>query len=135
MRSIALLLAVVACPAFAGGEHAPLVVVLDPGHGGAFPHDGAHGPRRGLIEKNIALAVAKKTRDAMEAAGLTVILTRESDVDVSLDRSGWSARVRATGTMTSDAHRFIVTSTLEAFEGHARVFARTYTHEFPRDGV
>jgi hypothetical protein len=37
--------------------------------------------------------------------------------------------------MTSDAERFIVTTTLEAFEDNARVFARSYTFEFPRDGV
>jgi predicted acyl esterase len=58
-----------------------------------------------------------------------------SEVDVSLDRPGWRTRVRATGTMTSDAERFLVTTTLEAFEGNARIFARTYTHVFPRDGV
>jgi uncharacterized protein len=58
-----------------------------------------------------------------------------SDVTVSLARPGWNTRVRATGTMTSDAERFIVTTTLEAFEENARIFARTYTFEFPRDGV
>ena len=57
-----------------------------------------------------------------------------SDVEVSLERPGWSTRVRATGTMTSTSDRFIVTTSLEAFEGNVRVFARTYTYEFPRDG-
>jgi putative CocE/NonD family hydrolase len=61
--------------------------------------------------------------------------TVSSEVAVSLDRPGWSTRVRATGTMSSDAERFIVTTALEAFEGNARIFARTYTYEFPRDGV
>jgi hypothetical protein len=61
--------------------------------------------------------------------------TVSSEVVVSLDRPGWSTRVRATGTMSSDAGRFIVTTALEAFEGNARIFARTYTYEFPRDGV
>ncbi|MBV8734914.1 MAG: hypothetical protein JO120_09060 [Solirubrobacterales bacterium] len=57
------------------------------------------------------------------------------DVDVSLARPGWNVRTRATSTMTSDAERFVVTSTLEAFEGTARVHARTWTHRFPRDGT
>jgi putative CocE/NonD family hydrolase len=61
--------------------------------------------------------------------------TVSSDVDVSLARPGWNTRVRATGTMTSDAERFIVTTALEAFEDNSRVFARTYTFEFPRDGT
>ena len=72
-----------ALPAFAGAQEGALVVVLDPGHGGKFPHDGAHG-RRGLVEKNIALAVANKTKELLEAAGATVVLTREGDVDVPL---------------------------------------------------
>ncbi|MGZ6141877.1 MAG: N-acetylmuramoyl-L-alanine amidase family protein, partial [Myxococcales bacterium] len=72
-----------ALPAFAGAQEGALVVVLDPGHGGRFPHDGAHG-RKGLIEKNIALAVANKTKEMLEAAGATVVLTREGDVDVPL---------------------------------------------------
>lgn len=57
------------------------------------------------------------------------------EVDVSLARPGWNTRTRATSTMTSDAERFVVTSTLEAFEGPVRVHARTWTHRFPRDGT
>ena len=64
-------------------EQGALVVVLDPGHGGKFPHDGAHG-RGGLVEKDVSLAVAQKTKELLEAAGATVVLTRESDDDVSL---------------------------------------------------
>lgn len=67
----------------ARAEQGALVVVLDPGHGGRFPHDGAHG-RRGLIEKNVSLAVAQKTKEFLEAAGATVVLTREGDDDISL---------------------------------------------------
>ena len=37
--------------------------------------------------------------------------------------------------MTCDAERFTVTTTLEAFEGDARVHAATHTHHFPRDGA
>jgi N-acetylmuramoyl-L-alanine amidase len=62
-----------------------LVVVLDPGHGGAYPHDGAHG-RAGLVEKDVALAVALRTKEAMEQAGVTVVLTREGDADLPLPR-------------------------------------------------
>jgi putative CocE/NonD family hydrolase len=57
------------------------------------------------------------------------------DVEVSLARPGWNVRTRATSTMTSDADQFVVTSTLEAFEGTGRVHARTWTHRFRRDGT
>ena len=77
--SIACLLAL---PALAE-QQAPLVVVLDPGHGGRWPHDGAHGGR-GLHEKVIALQVARKTKESLEAQGATVILTRDADEDIPL---------------------------------------------------
>jgi putative CocE/NonD family hydrolase len=58
-----------------------------------------------------------------------------SDVEVGLVRPGWNTRVRARSTMTSDAERFTVTSTLDAFEDDVRICARTFIHHFPRDGV
>ena len=77
-----LITCLLALPAVAEQQGA-LVVVLDPGHGGKWPHDGAHGGR-GLHEKVIALQVAQKTRDFLEAQGATVILTRDEDEDIPL---------------------------------------------------
>jgi N-acetylmuramoyl-L-alanine amidase len=58
-------------------------IVLDPGHGGQDP--GAIG-KGGLQEKEINLAVALAVQKLLrEKAGLNVILTRESDVEVGLD--------------------------------------------------
>jgi uncharacterized protein len=58
------------------------------------------------------------------------------DVDVSLARPGWGeTRTRATSTMTCDAERFTVTTTIDAFHDGVRVHARAYTHQFPRDGA
>lgn len=54
--------------------------------------------------------------------------------ETSLARPGWNCRVAATTTMTSDAERFIVTTTLDAFHDSVRVHGRTFTHHFPRDG-
>jgi predicted acyl esterase len=56
-------------------------------------------------------------------------------VVVSLARPDWNTRVEAASTMTCDAERFTVTTTLDAFEDNVRVHATTYTHRFPRDGV
>jgi N-acetylmuramoyl-L-alanine amidase len=76
-------------------QGSPLVVVLDPGHGGAFPHDGAHGTK-GLIEKNITLEVAKRLRADLEEAGATVLMTREDDADVTLaDRARFANEANA----------------------------------------
>lgn len=99
-----------AAAASAETQHGALVVVLDPGHGGRFPHDGAHG-RRGLIEKNIALAVANRTKEILEAAGATVVLTREGDVDVPL-----SERVRIANEASADVFLSIHCNSMEMRE-------------------
>ncbi len=65
MRRLAVLLFCLSAAAAAAEPRRALVVVLDPGHGGAYPNDGAHG-RGGLVEKDVALAVALQTKEAME---------------------------------------------------------------------
>ena len=58
-------------------------IVLDPGHGGT--EQGARGPS-GTLEKNVALAVARQLKSAIEARlGLRVLLTRSGDETVALD--------------------------------------------------
>jgi len=86
-------------------------VVLDPGHGGKYPHDGARGPR-GLREKTIALAVALKTKELLESEGATVILTREKDEDISL-----AERVRIANEAGADLFLSIHCNSMESREG------------------
>ena len=50
-------------------------------------------------------------------------------------REGWAARAEVESTMTADAEAFHVTSSLDAYEGETRVFARTWSWRFPRDCV
>ncbi|WP_299674809.1 N-acetylmuramoyl-L-alanine amidase [uncultured Roseobacter sp.] len=58
------------------------VVVLDPGHGGVDP--GAE--RENVNEKELMLTFARELRDALLRAGdMDVVLTRESDMFVSLE--------------------------------------------------
>jgi N-acetylmuramoyl-L-alanine amidase len=57
-------------------------VVVDAGHGGK--DTGAIGPR-GVREKDLTLAIARKVAARLKALGFQVILTRKSDVFVSLD--------------------------------------------------
>lgn len=59
-----------------------LLVVLDPGHGGDDP--GTMGPR-GLVEKEITLAVAKSAKQRLEARGFDVLMTRDRDRTLSLE--------------------------------------------------
>ncbi len=57
-------------------------VVIDCGHGGHDP--GAQG-KHAAIEKDITLAVGRKTRNLLERQGFKVYLTRSVDVFVPLD--------------------------------------------------
>lgn len=56
-------------------------VVLDPGHGGREP--GAVGPT-GLREADLNLDIARRVRALLEAEGVTVVLTRDADVRMTL---------------------------------------------------
>ncbi len=58
------------------------VVVIDPGHGGRDP--GAVGIG-GLQEKQINTTISNRVQQQLQAAGITVLMTRSSDVFVELD--------------------------------------------------
>ena len=65
------------------GKPGEILVVLDPGHGGKDP--GAVGPM-GTYEKDITLAIARRTKQALETMRpeVRVALTRETDKYLSL---------------------------------------------------
>jgi len=81
-------------------------VVIDPGHGGPRPGTISKG---GLQEKDVNLAIALALGKLLrEKAGLEVVLTRESDVDVPLeDRTVIANQKRADlfVSIHSNAHR------------------------------
>jgi len=60
---------------------AGITVILDPGHGGqdsgAIYPDKSNSPE--IMEKDIVLAVAFKTKSLLEKMGATVVMTREAD--------------------------------------------------------
>lgn len=78
----------------ASGTQRLVIVALDPGHGGEDP--GAIGPS-GLYEKHVALAIAIKLRDRINAQpGMRAMLTRDADFFVPLyDRVRKARRVQA----------------------------------------
>ncbi|BAU09633.1 cell wall hydrolase/autolysin [Leptolyngbya sp. NIES-3755] len=58
-----------------------LVVVIDPGHGG--PDPGAVGIR-GIQEKEIVLDISRRVQANLERSGITVVMTRNADIDLDL---------------------------------------------------
>ncbi len=64
-----------------------IVVAINPGHGGSDTGAVAFGTR----EKDLNLDIALRLRRMLQAAGITVVMTRSRDVDVNrpaLDRNG-----------------------------------------------
>lgn len=80
-----------------------IIICLDPGHGGTDP--GAVWGNR--LEKEDTLAMALAVKDALESCGfsdLTVMLTRDSDREVSLEQRADTAN-RAGATLFISIHR------------------------------
>jgi len=73
----------------------PIIVVIDPGHGGEDP--GAIG-QRGTCEKNVVLAIARKLKSRIDAEpGMRAALTRDDDYFVPL-----ATRVRKAQALQAD---------------------------------
>ncbi len=62
-----------------------MIVVLDPGHGGKADVEGYKRGPTGVREAEMNLRVAKLLRALLEEAGVTVTLTRESEVSEAAD--------------------------------------------------
>jgi putative CocE/NonD family hydrolase len=54
---------------------------------------------------------------------------------ISVGRGEWQTRVETQSTLSGDAESFHLTNRLDAYEGNARVFTRTWTRKLPRDHV
>jgi hypothetical protein len=48
-------------------------------------------------------------------------------------RAGWRVCIETTSTMTANATHFYITNLLDAYEGTARVFSKSWTFSVPRD--
>ncbi len=80
------------------------IVVVDAGHGGR--DNGMSGPigsASKVYEKNITLAVSKQLRAALEARGVTVVMTRTTDTLIALSDRGRIAN-KARGDLFVSIH-------------------------------
>lgn len=69
-------------PAIGNGKLAGKTIVVDPGHG---DHDsGAKSPDKSVLEKDLNLAIGKKVAEYLAAEGATVIMTRKTDIFITL---------------------------------------------------
>jgi putative CocE/NonD family hydrolase len=68
------------------------------------------------------------------AEGRPLAARAESAHTIELARGEWRVRIETASDMTADATHFHVTNRLEAYEGEARVFAKTWHASIARDG-
>lgn len=85
MRLLLLSLALCALPGLAVAEGHRLTVVIDPGHGGS--QQGAPGVAKGVWEKDLTLAIAKKVATRLRSElHANALLTRDGDEHLFLGR-------------------------------------------------
>lgn len=85
-------------PSVGNGRLAGKIVVIDPGHGGK--DGGARAPDGSALEKTLNLNIGRYAAEYLAQEGATVIMTRKTDVFVSL-------RERAEIANRNNAHFFI----------------------------
>lgn len=77
---------------YSHNQQKDLRIVIDAGHGGT--QSGAQG--FGLMEKNLTLDIARKTKSLLKQSGLNAILIRNSDATMSLvERSELASQLKA----------------------------------------
>jgi hypothetical protein len=71
----------------------------------------------------------------VEGQPLSAMVRSEHSIVIRQADDSWRTRVETRSSMSADARHFHLTNVLEAFEGEARVFARTWHRSIPRDLV
>jgi hypothetical protein len=93
-------------------------------------HNGAYR----LVEADLEIdETAVDTYGIVEGDPLSASVRCEWSI--GLARDGWRTRVDTSSSLTSDASSFLLTDTLDAYEGERRVFSKRWSVEIPRDLV
>jgi N-acetylmuramoyl-L-alanine amidase len=90
--------------------------VIDASHGGS---DRGEALSPTLAEKDVTLAFARQLRQELESRGITVIVVRDSDADLTLDERA---------TLANTAHAAVYVALHAASSGHG---VRLYTAMLP----
>ena len=95
------------------------------------------GKQRGKTTiKDIDLAIAAGGVDSFTITGDDPLSARhENSYSITMARGDWRIRTEAYTLMTATRDDFVISATLDAYEGDSRVFTRTWDRKIPRDGV
>jgi N-acetylmuramoyl-L-alanine amidase len=92
------------------------IIVLDPGHGG----DDVGTAHNGLVEKKLTIDIARRLRTLLSAAGWTVRMTRDSDIDPVSQAN--LAEMKADGKPDPSDRAYLQTRCDVANDVNARLF-------------
>ena len=107
----------------------PKLIVIDPGHGGAD----VGTMHNGLTEKLLTFDIAQRLRSLLVAAGWTVRMTRDTDIDpVSGDNL---SRMHADGKPNADDRAYLQTRCDVANNAGARLFISIHINSAPSEGA
>ena len=94
-------------------------------------HDGGHV----RLEGNGLEFGSTDTNTYTIVEGEPLSATARCDRTINLGRGDWQIRVETSSLMSAEAEHFLVTNTLDAYEGHIRLFTKTWHCVIPRDLV
>ena len=93
-------------------------------------HNGAYR----LVEADLEIdETAVDTYGIVEGDPLSASV--RCDWSIALGRDDWRTRIETSSALTADATSFLLTDTVEAYEGEKRVFAKSWSVAIPRDLV
>jgi N-acetylmuramoyl-L-alanine amidase len=106
----------IASPWKFGAVNGSRIIVLDPGHGG----DDFGTAHNGLVEKTLTIEIARRLRTLLTAAGWTVRMTRDSDIDPVSQAN--LAAMKADGKPNPSDRAYLQTRCDVANDVNARMF-------------
>ena len=85
---------------------------------------------------DIGLTISAGAVDRFAIANDDPLTARhENRYTITMERGDWTIRTEAVTVMTATHDDFVVSATLDAYEGDTRVFTRTWDKRIPRDLV
>jgi N-acetylmuramoyl-L-alanine amidase len=105
------------------------IIVIDPGHGG----DDYGTAHNGLVEKTLTIDMARRLRALLVAAGWTVLMTRDSDIDPVSQAN--LAAMKADGRPNPSDRAYLQTRCDVANNVNARMFISIHVNYSPSTSV
>ena len=117
-----------------GGGPASPKLAIDRGTGSATLSIVTHDSSDRLVDADLVVEEhAVDTYSIVEGDPLSA--ETRADWTIGLSRGDWRTKVKTASVMTSDRDSFLLTDSVEAYEGDHRIFSRSWTKRIPRDHI